>query len=514
MEAAAVRTDAAVNPRRWWSLFGLCGLTFLVWLTATDINIALPTIGREFKGSMDSLQWAVSGYFLAGALIVVGGRLGDLRGRRRIFTIGGGLLIIGSIVAALAGGVGQLVAGRVIEGVAAALILPTSLAMVAVGFPESERPKAVAIWIAVAWAGQGVGPLIGGGLVDAFGWAGIFWVNLPLGVLFLYLVSRTTPESTAEEGGKLDIPGAVLLMGALFVLSYGLVAFDTAGAGELVALFGGSLLLFLLFVLVERRADDPLVPLSIFRRPRFMGAVSANFLANVAFAVVVFLMALHLQIVLGKNPLTAGALLLPATATILIFNLIGEWLTRTGRFRIGIVLGMLFLGAGCLVLTSLDGTYGSLLPGFLLVGVGIGLQITPATELAVTTSGTGEGVASGVFKSTSMIGGSIGVALATAVFQGVASSNLASRIAASPETFKGRTETSLLDVLTGSQTPVGLPVAVRDAVDRAFEAAAGDAMFVGVAAAIIGLVLGAVLLRSGRSNEGPVQGTETVPAAE
>ena len=145
----------SVNPYRWWSLLGLCGFTFLIWLTATDINIALPTIGREFKDSMDSLQWAVSGYFLAGSLIIVGGRLGDLRGRRKIFLIGGGLLLVGSVVAALAGGVEQLVAGRVIQGVAAAAILPTSLAMVAVGFPPEERPRAVAIWIAVAWGARG-----------------------------------------------------------------------------------------------------------------------------------------------------------------------------------------------------------------------------------------------------------------------------------------------------------------------------------------------------------------------
>ena len=487
-------SESPLNPYRWWSLVGLCGFTFLVWLTATDINIALPTIGRDFRESMDALQWAVSGYFLAGSLIIVGGRLGDLKGRRLVFLSGGALLLVGSIVAALAGGVEQLVAGRVIQGVAAAAILPTSLAMVAVGFPPEERPKAVAIWIAVAWGGQGVGPLIGGGLVDAFGWPGIFWVNLPLGLAFLALVFKTTPESRAEDGGRLDIPGALLIMSGLFLVSFGLVQFDTASTGELVLLFGGAVLLFALFALVERKVEDPLVPLSVFRRPKFMGAVSANFLANVAFAVVVFLMALYLQIVLVEDPLTAGALLLPATATILLFNVIGERMTRSGRFRMAIGLGMLFLGAGCFVLTFLDGTYGSLLPGFILVGIGIGLQITPATELAVTTSGAGEGVASGVFKATSMIGGSIGVALATAVFQSRASSKLEAEITANPDTFTGRTETSLLDVITGSQTPVGLPDLIKKATDGAFEAAAGDAMFVGVLAALIGLVLAVVLL--------------------
>lgn len=501
----------SVNPFRWWSLLGLCGFTFLVWLTATDINIALPTIGRDFQDSMDSLQWAVSGYFLAGSLIIVGGRLGDLQGRRKVFLVGGVLLLIGSVVAALAGGVEQLVAGRVIQGVAAAAILPTSLAMVAVGFPPEERPKAVAIWIAVAWGGQGVGPLIGGGLVDVFGWAGIFWLNIPLGLALLALVIKTTPESRAEEGGRLDIPGAFLIMTGLFLISYGLVQFDTASAGELLLLFGGALVALIAFVFVERQTKDPLVPLSVFRRPKFMGAVSANFLANVAFAVVVFLMALYLQIVLVEDPLTAGALLLPATATILLFNVIGERLTRSGRFRMAIALGMLFLGAGCFVLTFLDGTYGSLLPGFILVGVGIGLQITPATELAVTTSGAGEGVASGVFKATSMIGGSIGVALATAVFQNRASSKLATEIEAAPTSFTGRTETSLLDVITGSQTPVGLPDVIKRATDGAFEAAAGDAMFVGVAAALVGLIL-AVTLLGRRSGDTDAEGSsETLP---
>jgi EmrB/QacA subfamily drug resistance transporter len=495
--------SSSQNPLRWWSLVGLCGFTFLVWLTATDINIALPAIGSEFQGSMDSLQWAVSGYFLAGSLIVVGGRTGDLYGRRLMFTIGGGLLLVGSLVAGFAGGIEQLVGGRVIQGVAAAAILPTSLAMVAVGFPPEERPRAVAIWIAVAWAGQGVGPLIGGGLVDAFGWASIFWVNIPFGVIFLALVWKTTPETRAEVGGKLDIPGAFVLLGALFLLSYGLVSFDTAAPTELVGLFAGSLLLFALFALVEKRAADPLVPLSVFRRPKFVTAVSANFLANVAFAVVVFLMALYLQIVLEESPLTAGALLLPATATILIFNVIGEAMTRRGLFRMAIALGMVFLAAGCLWLTQLDGSYGSLLPGFLLVGIGIGFQITPATELAVTTSGAGEGVASGVYKATSMIGGSIGVALATAVFQGVASSRLADEIAASPSVFSGQTETGLLDVMTGSSSAAGLSSQVMDAVNSAFEGAAGDAMFVGAAAALIGLVLALVLLRRRRGELNP-----------
>ena len=214
MTTAAVAIDN-VNPKRWLSLLALCTLTGLVWLTATDISIALPTIGQAFGGSMDSLQWAVNGYFLAGSLIVLGGRLSDMKGRRKVFVAGGVLLVLGSIVAGSASGTEQLVIGRVIEGIGAAAILPSSLAIVAVQFPEHERAKAIGIWIAVAWGGQGVGPLIGGGLIETFGWAAIFWINLPLGIAAIWLVIRTTPETfNTREGAKLDVPGAIVITGA------------------------------------------------------------------------------------------------------------------------------------------------------------------------------------------------------------------------------------------------------------------------------------------------------------
>jgi hypothetical protein len=153
-----------------------------------------------------------------------------------------------------------------------------------------------------------------------------------------------------------------------------------------------------------------------------------------------------------------------------------------------------FLAAGCVVLTFLTGTYGSLLPGLILVGIGVGLQITPATELAVTTSGTGEGVASGVYKATSMIGGSIGVAAATTVFQGVATKKLEKAVSASASDFKGWQLSDLLNVMTGSESPIGLTVTAKSSVNKAFEIAAGDAMWVGAVAAILGLVLAFALL--------------------
>ena len=498
MSTAAASIDN-VNPKRWLSLLALCTLTGLVWLTATDISIALPTIGKAFGGSMDTLQWAVNGYFLAGSLIVLGGRLSDMRGRRLVFVAGGVLLLIGSVVAGTAGGTGQLVIGRVIEGVGAAAILPSSLAIVAVQFPDDERARAIAIWIAVAWGGQGVGPLIGGGLIELFGWASIFWINIPLGIAAIWLVIKTTPETfNTREGAKLDVPGAVVVTAALVALSYGLVECDTASAPELLLYFGGSIVLFALFVLVESRAKEPLVPLSVFRRAAFMGAVSANLLANIVFSAVIFIMALYLQVVMGYGALKAGALLLPATLVVLVVNVIGERLTQRQVYRLPIALGMVILGAGSLFLTGLGGSYASLLPGFILVGAGIGLQITPAAELAVGSSGAGEGVASGVFKAMSMIGGSLGVAISTAVFQ-----NFAQKTFDQPSNsaaLTGVPRSDLLDVLVGSKPTSSLSSDALQVVYRGFENGGGAAMIFCAIVCLIGAVLAFVLLKGAKTD--------------
>ena len=509
-----------VNPKRWTSLFGLCLLTGLVWLTASDISIALPTIGKSLGGSMDSLQWAVNGYFLTGSLIIVGGKLGDLIGRRKLFVIGSGLLIAGSIVAMTAGSVGQLVAGRLIEGVGAAAILPTSLAMVAVGFPPAERAKAIGIWIATAWGGQGVGPVIGGALVQAFGWQAIFWINLPLGLLAIWIVLKTTPESKdAAEGGRLDIPGAVTLVGGIAILSYALVAFDNASSGQLALMIGTSVLLFVLFAVIESRTKDPLLPLSVFKRRFFTGSVTANLLANVAFGGMVFMMSLYLQEVLGYGALKAGAALLPATAIVLVVNVIGQKLTERRVYRLPTALGMGFLAAGSILLTQLGDNYISLLPGFILIGIGVGLQITPATELAIDSAGVGEGTASGAFKATSMIGGSLGVAAATAVFQGKAGNIFDEKWGAgSPNFLKqysvGRAEDvkHLLDFMTGSFMPDGLTktssiyLQAKELVSGVFVTSAGQAMWVASGAALIGIVTSVVLLKGSKGYQGSEHG--------
>jgi EmrB/QacA subfamily drug resistance transporter len=492
-------SPATADPRRWWSLVGLCAVTALVWVTASDISIALPTIGKALGGSMDTLQWAVNGYYLAGALIIVGGRVADVFGRRIVFGIGTLAVMVGSIIAGLSQDTLVLIVGRVIEGVGAAAVLPSALAIVAVSFTGREKDTAVGAWIATCWGAQALGPLVGGALIDVLSWQWIFWINLPIGSAALALTWWATPETRRREGdSRIDLPGAATLVAALFLISYGLVRTDTDGALLLGIYFGAAIVLLGAFVEIERHARSPLVVLSIFRRPRFDGAVLENLNANFIFGAVIFFMSLYLQVVELKSPLVAGALLLPATIPILLLNPIGtRWGRRSGPW-LPTVVGMVVLAAAGLLLTDLTGAYSQLLLPFILLGVGVGLQITPCAEVAVEDAvDAGEGVASGVYKTSSMIGGSLGVAASTAIFQTSARNELELLLAsANPD--KAMID-QFLDVMTGSvsiDSVKDIPgIDAQQVVTQAFDVAVAHALWPSILCGAFGVVIAVVLLR-------------------
>jgi len=491
-------------PRPWWSLAGICVVTALVWVTASDISIALPTIGADMgSDNADKLQWAVNGYFLAGSLIIVTGRLGDVFGRRKMFAVGTLLIVAGSIVAAIAQGPDLLIAGRIIEGVGAAAVLPNALAIIAVTFPGANRDKAIGTWVAVCWGAQAVGPLAGGALIEAFSWQAIFWVNLPLALGALLLVWKTTAESVDQANGRsVDVPGAIAIFAGLALLNYALVDSDTASAGTLAALFVAAFVLLGLFVLIESRTKVPLVKLGIFRRGGFDGAVLANLLSNFVFGAVVFFMALYLQVVLEYSPLTAGALLLPATIPILLVTPIGAILGRRFGPWMPITLSLVVIAASSVFFTTLGSSYGQLLVPFVLLGIGVGLQITMTARVSVDDAGdAGEGVASGVYKASSMIGGSLGVASLTAVFQHSSESKLRELVAGAGP----RLLADMKDVLTGAKsvTELSLPsgIRARETIDAIFDYALANAMWVAAAISIVGAVACFFLMRRYRLEE-------------
>ena len=485
------------TERRWWSLLGLCLVTALVWVTASDISIALPTIGRDLGGTMDTLQWAVNGYFLAGALIIVGGRVGDIYGRRLLFAIGTILILAGSVVAAIAPSPIVLIIGRVLEGIGAAAVLPTALAMIAVIFTGKQRDTAIATWIAVCWGAQALGPLVGGVIVEGLNWRWIFWINLPIGIVALLLTWWATPETRDMNAARrIDVPGVITLVGSIFLLSWALVQFDTLPTAAFAGMILGSVLLLVLFVLIERRVASPVIKLSVFRMRRFDGAVLANLIANFVFGGVVFFMALYLQVVEGFDPLKAGLLLLPATIPILIVNPLGNWLGRRFGPALPTAVGMACLAAAAFLLLDLTGDYSQLIAPFILIGIGIGLQITPCAATAVENPGdAGEGVVSGVFKAASMIGGALGVAVGTAVFQSSARSQLESILTNPPS----ETLAKVLDVLTGGRKLEDVASLIPGdggrVITEVFDTAVGLAMWPTIILSLIGVIVAIVLLR-------------------
>ncbi len=423
-------TSAVSHPvahdgdRRRLGLVGLCCAAALVWLAFADFGVAVPTIARDLGGSLPALQWSNNAFSLVtGALVLAAGRFGDLYGCRRMLRFGLWIFGASALVAGFAPGVNWLTAGRAVMGVGAALILPATLALIPPMFPRAEQPAAFGAWMAVAWVGQGAGPAIGGLLTSTIGWRTMFWMNAPLALVALALVARAVPESKdANAKPGIDHVGIATSALAAFALLYGLTAGQERGFGDPLVL--GSLLAAVLlgiaFVLAEQRLQNPLVNLSLFRSRSFDGALIANTVMNLVFAGMSFLLTLYLQDVKGYSAVTAGMLLLPSTVTILIFNPIGaRYGARYGARRPS-VLGVFILGIGT-ILVSLVGrhySYPLLALGLLIVGAGIGLLSTPLSDTAVAGPPPElAGTASGTFKMTSMLGGSIGVALLVAVEQ-------------------------------------------------------------------------------------------------
>ncbi|MCB5169150.1 MFS transporter [Streptomyces bambusae] len=417
-------SPATHSPQRWTALWGMCLAASLVWLAFADFAVVVPTISRDLAVSLTDLQWANNAFSLAaGALVLAGGKLGDVYGRKRLLLIGVAALGAFSLVPALVPGSAGLTVGRGLMGVAAALVLPGTLALIPPMFPPKEQPRAFGMWMAVAWVAQAAGPALGGVLTSAFGWRSIFWVNLPLALLAYVLVRRAAVESTDPGAGRhVDPWGLLSSAGAAFLLLYACTAGQEYGfsAPFIIALFCGAVVLGALFVLSAKRVRDPLVDLSLFRLRPFSGALTANFTMNFAFGGVSFLLALYLQEVRGYSALVSGLLLLPSIVTILLFNPIGGKIARRFGPRLPVRLGVVLLGAGTVVagVAVHDYHYWVLVLGLLLLGCGLGIMSIPLSDTAV--AGPPEelaGTASGLFKVTSMLGGSFGVAVLVAVQQ-------------------------------------------------------------------------------------------------
>lgn len=417
------------GARRWLALALLCVASFMVILDANIVTVALPSIGRDLHFAGSSIQWVVTAYAVTfGGLLLLGGRVADLYGRRRVFLAGVAVFAAASLLCGLAGSGAMLVAARALQGVAAAVMTPTALSIVLTIFAEGpDRNRAIGVWGATAGTGATAGGLLGGPLTDGLGWAWVFFINVPTGAAILALGPVLLAESRAGRGRRtLDVTGALTVTGAVVLLVYAVSTAPEAGwlsvhtAGVLAASAG----LLVTFVVVERRSAAPLVPLRVFRSVSLVNGNLVNLLAGMAAFGQGFVLTQYAQQVLGWSAVRFGILTAVMPALAVVGSLVGQRVvTRTG-YRPVAAVSMVLLGSGCLLLTGItvQSTYlTGVLPGLLLFGPGLGACTVAASIAAVTGVAPAEhGLASGLTNMSFQLGGALGVAVLATVTAAVA----------------------------------------------------------------------------------------------
>ena len=413
-------TDQADGGNPWVVVVILCVAQSMVVLDATIVNVALPSIQRGLVFGASDLQWVITMYTLIfGGFMLLGGRAGDVIGRKRVFVAGIVLFSAASLLNGLAQSPAILIAGRGVQGLGAALLAPAVLSIITTTFSDSnERAKALAIWSAISAGGGAIGLLLGGVLTDFASWRWIFFVNVPVGIVLVFASSKFVPESRSRSTGRtFDLPGAAAVTSGLLVLVFAIVKSSSYGWASVrtIGLLGIGLVLLAMFAFVESRSKAPLVPLSIFRLRTMVAADITVLLAAGAVFSAFFFVSLYLQQVLGYTPLRAGAAFLPFSAGIATGAIIARRLVRRLGIRLVPLIGLALATAGMIVLTQLpvDGHYVSdLLPGLLPLGLGLGLTFVPIT-LAATGEATSEdaGLVSGLLNTSQQVGGSIGLAV-------------------------------------------------------------------------------------------------------
>jgi len=412
------------QDKRWIALGLLCLAQFVVVLDASIVNVALPSVGRSLELSQDNLSWVVNAYVLAfGGFLLLGGRLADHLGRRRVFTAGLLLFGVASLVGGFAESEGALIAARAAQGLGAALLSPAALSIITTTFRDgSERNRALGVWGAVAGAGGAAGVLLGGVLTEYLGWEWVLWVNVPIGFGAALLAPRLILESRAQsETRSFDLPGAITVTTGLAILVYALVEAPEAGwgSGQTIGLIAAAAALLGAFVAIESRASAPLMPLAIFRLRTLTGANVVGLLTGASLFSMFFFISLYMQNVLGYSAIKAGLSYLPlAVSIILAAGAASQLVTRVG-FKPVLATGMVLVSAGLVWFSqiSVDGSYlGDILLPSLLAGIGLGLAFVPQTIAAMSGVADREaGLASGLINTSQQIGGALGLAVLSSI---------------------------------------------------------------------------------------------------
>ncbi|MBV9603651.1 MAG: MFS transporter [Solirubrobacterales bacterium] len=506
---------------RWWTLAAMCFALFMLMLDNTVVNVALPSIQRDLHASLASLEWTVNAYTLTLAvLLVTGGRLGDIFGRRRMFLFGVVVFGLSSLTIGFSPDDTVLVAFRAVQGIGAAFMMPATLSIITQAFPPEQRGTAIGTWAGVSALALAIGPVVGGFLTQDVSWRAIFFINPPIAVIAVAMTLFATRESRDDTVGRtIDFAGIGTLTLGLTALVLALVEANTWHWGSLrvISLLVVAAIALPAFVIVERRVAAPMVNFAFFRTRTYVGANVVAFLISFAMFAQFFFLTLYLQNVLHYSPLETGVRFLPSTVLIIITApLAGRLADRVGS-RPLMTAGLLIVAASLVIesrLTPHSG-YGLLLPGFVLMGLGMGLVMSPMSTAAMNAvDRTKAGAASGVLSMTRMVGSTFGVAVMGALVATIGGSKIDSGLPHLP----AATRTAIVNALGsggtvgGSHVPARVVVVARDAFVSALSTGLTVSAVVTLCGAVAAWVLIAKRIKQPAPETAQTSATEEAPA--
>jgi EmrB/QacA subfamily drug resistance transporter len=502
--------------RRWWTLAAMCFALFMIMLDNTVVNVALPSIQDDLGATISSLEWTINAYTLTFAvLLVTGGRLGDIFGRRRMFLLGVVVFALSSAAIGLAPDQTWLVVGRAAQGVGAALMMPATLSIITNAFPPEMRGKAIGTWAGVSGLALAIGPVVGGFLTEHVSWRAIFFLNLPVAagaVAVTLFAAHESRDETVER--RVDLPGVLALSVGLTALVLALIEGNSWGWGsaEIVVLLATAGVALVAFAAIEVRSRVPMVDFSFFRSPSFIGANAVAFVISFAMLAVFFFVALYMQNILGYDALEAGVRFLPSTVLIIVTAPIaGRLADRIGPQRL-IVTGLLLIAVSLYIQTHITthSGYGLLLAAFMVMGVGIGLTMSPMSTAAMNAvEVTKAGVASGILSMSRMVGGTFGVAAIGALFQGLTRHDLEQKLAFVPPDKREELVEAAGSAGIGDIARQMDPESARQivsAVEESFIHALSTAMWLSCGVALVGALCAALLIGRPVRSAAPLPG--------
>ena len=480
--------------RRWWALGAMCFALFMIMLDNTVVNVALPSIQRDLHASLASLEWTVNAYTLTLAvLLVTGGRLGDIFGRRRMFLFGVVVFALSSLAIGFAPSDTVLVAFRAVQGIGAAFMMPATLSIIAQAFPPEQRGTAIGTWAGVSALALAIGPVVGGFLTEYVSWRAIFFINPPIAVIAVAVTLFAAHESRDETVDRtVDYAGIVTITIGLTALVLALVEGNSWhwGSARVISLLVVAAIALPAFALIERRVKAPIVNFAFFKSQTFLGANLVAFLISFAMFAQFFFLTLYLQNILHYSPLETGVRFLPSTIVIIVMAPLAGRLTDRVGSRPLMTLGLVIVACALGIQSRLTvhSGYGLLLPGFVLMGLGMGLVMSPMSTAAMNSvDRTKAGAASGLLSMVRMVGSTFGVAVMGALVATIGRSQIDSglpHVAAS-------TRAAIANALGSGGTLGGshVPAQVASVAREAFVSALGTGLLVSASATLLGAAL-------------------------